>query len=660
MNNTHQLTYRPEIDGLRTIAIVPVILYHMGWNQLSAGFIGVDIFFVISGFLITGLILDQLKNDNFTFADFYLNRSKRILPSFFAVCGLTLIPAILLMQANELASYGESLISALFYVSNIYFRYSSDYFSPSSENLPLLHTWSLSIEEQFYLFIPALIIFSIRRKISITKLMLILAGISFLLCVLGSFRYPVANFYLLPTRAWELFVGSLLALQLKNVIFQFRSKKLPSIISFIGISLISLSFIVISYTKSNPGIATLLPIIGTLLIIGYCTNGDFVYQFLTFKPMLWIGQRSYVLYLVHFPILAFVNIYQANYAVPIPMAAYGLAFIALTEGIHQGIEKPFRKIKTSSHFFYILLFSLQILLILTGIFIYRNASELKPITANQKLIQSQFSFKSETPSWDDCSNRSILEPCRGGLIGAQHQIVLMGDSHSFTLFNQLSEQLKFKQVELILYTNGNCPPILLKKTKFDDCLEKNNQILKKLQSQDNISAIILIARWSWYIKGKAFDNGVGGKGEKSNDFLDIYYSTTDERESFFKQRFKASINEFIKLGKPLYVVNTIPEPGWNVPKKSIQLDSSIEDISKMMVFPFQHYLARNQVFSEILNQLSFIQNLHVIQSSDTFCNHSECHTWLDGYPLYFDDNHISNYGAELLTKALLAEMSITK
>ena len=265
------MKYRSDIDGLRALAIIPVVLYHAGIKQFSGGFVGVDVFFVISGYLITLIITEEIKQQRFTITDFYERRIRRIFPALFVVILFCLIAGTLFILPSDFKSFGKSIMATTLFVANIFFWKKTDYFAAAAETKPLLHTWSLSVEEQFYLIFPIILLFIDRYNQGRWRTFLLtLAAISLILSVSGVYYYPSATFYLIPTRAWELLLGSFLALDLFP---QIHKQRLKDITSIAGLMLISLAVFQFSDITPFPGGYALIPCFGAALIIYSGKNG---------------------------------------------------------------------------------------------------------------------------------------------------------------------------------------------------------------------------------------------------------------------------------------------------------------------------------------------------------------------------------------------------
>ena len=303
------MNYRKEIDGLRAIAILPVIWIHSGLPFLSGGFLGVDVFFVISGFLITSILVKELDAGSFKLSEFYERRARRILPALVAVIGVTTVVVLIIAKNPKfLEDYGQSVMSTVFFSSNIYFWQTSGYFGSASELAPMLHTWSLAVEEQFYIFFPLLLmlLFPYGRKVVILAIILI-GIISLSIAEWAAIHSPFGNFYLLPSRAWELMAGSLAAIFYSSSIVKYSREIFSGCFSFIGLALILSSYIFYSPSTAHPSSLTILPVLGAVLVLLFAEDKNIIGKLLSTKILSFVGLISYSLYLWHQPVLALMK-----------------------------------------------------------------------------------------------------------------------------------------------------------------------------------------------------------------------------------------------------------------------------------------------------------------------------------------------------------------
>jgi peptidoglycan/LPS O-acetylase OafA/YrhL len=333
------MQYRPEVDGLRAVAVLPVLFFHAGFTSFSGGFIGVDVFFVISGYLITSLIVEDIKSGSFSLLGFYERRFRRISPALLLVCVATVPFAWVWMTPREFNDYGQSLFATNLSVSNFLFWKEANYFGAEAELKPLLHTWSLAVEEQFYLFFPLLLLAWRRRNGQIWWVAILVLA-SFALTQMLASRAPAANFYLLPTRFWELGVGALLALAGANR--QWLQGMGAQALSLAGLALIVGSIVLLDGARPFPGWWALPPVVGTALVLAFATSGTLAANLLAWRPIVAIGLVSYSVYLWHQPLFAFARIRMFGEAT---MSIY-LLLIALTFMLSylswRFVERPFR------------------------------------------------------------------------------------------------------------------------------------------------------------------------------------------------------------------------------------------------------------------------------------------------------------------------------
>ena len=308
--------YRSEIDGLRALAVFPVVFYHAGFDLFSGGFVGVDIFFVISGYLITSLIIRELENNTFSLVNFYERRARRILPALFLVIFVSSLFSFIFLTRSEIGSYFKSVTATLLFYSNYYFWKTVPYFASESDLEPLLHTWSLSIEEQFYIAFPLLLILLHKYfKKNILFFLIICFVSSLIVCQFAAVKTGGRfNFYFTLSRGWELALGGISAYYL------FKKKNLSSnnisnnLLTSIGLSLILFSIFFFNKQTLYPSFYTLLPTIGTVLIILFARENSYLKKILSNKILVFMGLISYSFYLWHQPLLAFGNIYFANFS----------------------------------------------------------------------------------------------------------------------------------------------------------------------------------------------------------------------------------------------------------------------------------------------------------------------------------------------------------
>lgn len=344
-------TYRPEIDGLRAIAVVSVILFHAGFDAFAGGFLGVDIFFVISGYLITGIIQAELEQGKFSIWRFYERRIRRILPALIVVMLLCIPPAVYVMVPDELQNFGQSLVATTASANNILLYMTSGYFAQANEFKPLMHSWSLGVEEQYYLAVPLLMwaTYRLGKRRAVWGMIVLLSIASFALCLYLSKHDPVANFFMIWSRTWELGAGAAVALAEPRLR---RTLQMPPAlapwVSLAALAMILVPMLTIGRETSLPGWLTLVPVAGTGMLLGLATPGDAVTRLLTLRPIVGIGLVSYSAYLYHQPVYAFVRLTSLDE--PGAPVLIGLIFVtfALAWLSYKLVEQPFRDRKRAS------------------------------------------------------------------------------------------------------------------------------------------------------------------------------------------------------------------------------------------------------------------------------------------------------------------------
>ena len=335
------MQYRAEIDGLRALAVIPVVLFHAGIVGFGGGFVGVDIFFVISGYLITSIILSDQQKERFTLAGFYERRARRILPALMLVVLLSTIAAWYLLLPTELVDYGKSVASVGVFASNILFWTQSNYFAQTSEFIPLLHTWSLAVEEQFYLVFPVFMIWTVASTKSKRLITLVVVGlVSLIFCEWAWRNAPEANFFLAPSRVWELLVGVFCAFYLQQP--RLHSSLIKQLGSLAGFLMLIYSIGFYDKTIPFPSLYALVPVLGTALIILFTDKDTLVGRLLSLPFIVGIGLISYSAYLWHQPLFVFARLNSLDeLGVPTLLGLSVLAFV-MAYISWRWVEKPFR------------------------------------------------------------------------------------------------------------------------------------------------------------------------------------------------------------------------------------------------------------------------------------------------------------------------------
>ena len=645
------MQYRREIDGLRAVAILPVILFHGGIVGFSGGYVGVDVFFVISGYLITSIILEEIKKDQFSIIGFYERRARRILPALCAVVLFTTIAAFLLLPADALKSYSQSLVSVASFSSNIFFYMTSGYFSGASEKKPLLHTWSLAVEEQYYLIFPVLIIalwFLGKKRITLVIALISVASLSFSQ-YLSQINAVDANFYLIFSRAWELLSGSLIAfLKPHSQTMKKREKESAGIA---GLLLIFYSILFFDNKTPFPSLYALIPVMGAVAIIAFTDADTYIGRFLGNKIFVGIGLISYSLYLWHQPLFAFLRLKTIGEPEPkIFMAAIITTFL-LAYLSYRFVEKPFRNrvtVSKASIFRYSGL-SLAVML-LVGLSGHIGNGFEKRFAGNEYVETIEFS-----PKRDEChtSGNNYLKPsesCR--YFGTNVTWAAFGDSHIVEPGFALAKLLEKDGTGLLHLTFSGCPPALLFDAKRPGCSQWIKESLTYLENNESIENVLLGFRYSIYFKTELPE--LPHKSARKYVMTKSADNSGNAVLESFQETYWKSLSEIIerllKAGKNVYLLYPIPELpvhiGSAITPFSVFSDKPIIDIERSI--SSQQYFNQNGFILNKLNTLHYGNKLYAIKPFDILGNGEYSPAVSNNRALYFDDNHLSISGANLL------------
>ena len=504
------MIYRREIDGLRALAVLPVMFFHAGFQNFSGGFVGVDVFFVISGYLITSIILIDLENDSFSLINFYERRARRILPALFFITLICVPFAWFLLLPADLKDFSQSLAAVSLFASNFLFYIESSYFEASSEFKPLLHTWSLAVEEQFYLVFPLLFVFLWRlgsRWVIIVLTTIFIASLT--LAEWASHRMPAAAFYLLPTRCWELFLGSFAAFYLiKSEHKDFR-KTIRELGSWLGMLLILYSIFAYSESTPFPGVYALVPTVGTLLLILFSNDKTVIGRFMGNKILVGIGLVSYSAYLWHQPLLVFARHFGIPNSNKFIYLFLILSSLLLAYFSWRFIERPFRHkslISKRNILFYSILIGVFIFSL--GFYGHKKEGDLGQLS-NKQTILLDF-YENKTPDWNyikrenidnkfrfecdfynhegyrsgnltDMPRRNISRSCYVKKSKDSKVIFLWGDSHAQQLYYGLNKTLP-ADFEILQIASSSCIPKLdAEQSNINYCEQSNWMALEQIK-----------------------------------------------------------------------------------------------------------------------------------------------------------------------------------
>ena len=463
------MKYRAEIDGLRALAVVPVILFHAGFELFSGGFVGVDVFFVISGYLITTILIEDLENKRFSLVSFYERRARRILPALFFVMLVCIPFAWMWMLPNQMKDFSQSLVAVSLFASNVLFWRESGYFDAAAEEKPLLHTWSLAVEEQYYVLFPIFLFLAWRYGTNRVFWMIVaMASISLLLSEWGWRNKATANFYLAPTRAWELFAGSIAAF-----IVQKNGVRKNNFLALLGLAAITFSIFAYDESTPFPSLYALVPVLGVVLLILYADKDTLTAKLLGTKALVGIGLISYSAYLWHQPLFAFARIKSATELSFLLMSTLAIGSLALAYFSWRYIETPFRSsnIVNSKRLIVLTLagFVFFIGIGLNGNFndnLFENYFLETRLTKKEK--SDYIRYKAETDydmylyqrsnvdchHWQKSFDEDLVRIIKKCNSNGQKVVLIVGGSHAMNLYNVLS--IAMPETSIIGISQGYC------------------------------------------------------------------------------------------------------------------------------------------------------------------------------------------------------------
>lgn len=634
------MEYRREIDGLRALAVLPVLLFHAGVPGFSGGFVGVDVFFVISGFLITSILLQGLSQEHFTLTDFYERRARRILPALFLVMAASLPLAWIFLAPSDLRDFGKSLISVALYGSNFFFWKQSGYFDTAAELKPMLHTWSLAVEEQYYLLFPLILLVGwhwCRRQLG--TLLAGLAIISLIWAELGNVSHPTATFFLLPSRSWELLAGALAALHGARLASRFGAISwLGQAASIAGLAAILVAVIGFNADTPFPGLYALIPVGGAVAILLFASSRTLVGRLLGSQLAVGIGLLSYSTYLWHQPLFAFARHASKEplhwqMFVLLALASLGLAYLSW-----RFVERPFRttgKFTRKSIATFALAGSLCFVLIGIGA---QAANELSRFRVGP-LQQGWLKTAQRSPMRERChamgkNQLPVAQACE--YFGQRIEWAVLGDSHAVELAYALATELKASGVGVKHLSSSSCPPSLNADRSDGGCAKWTQEAIEELERRPDVKNVVLSYRINKYLWG-----------EHERTYPQLPNMGTAEARDALWADYIALIARLQKAGKRVVVVLQAPELGRRITDLAFQSKVHSGELVGVLTAWWNR---RNSYVYERLKTLP--AEVAVVDPAKMFCDDLNCYATHGGVSLYFDDDHMSVEGARIVARFL--------
>jgi peptidoglycan/LPS O-acetylase OafA/YrhL len=656
-----QLRHRRDIDGLRAIAISSVVIYHAGLGWCKGGFVGVDVFFVISGYLIGSLVYRDIRDSSFSVAKFYERRAKRILPALFAVLAFSYVMAAALFSPLELWRFGSYALATITSGSNVLAFLKSSYFEPRSELTPLLMTWSLGVEEQFYIVFPLLML--LMRKSS-WKVQFGAIGVFAALSLTGSIvatsLNPNAAFYLLPFRAWELAAGVMLAICEMN-----SPKTLSNLpprfshgLGILGIILIAVSVFALSTYTPFPGFAALLPVLGAILVIA--GREGIINRLLGWGPIAFIGLVSYSWYLWHWPLLSFARSASDSglsslAAVVIAIASFGCAVLS-----YKFVEQPFRRPGAPPALTLKRYAMAAMIMVLPGLVMY-----LAPKLPSSNRPAQQLDLAVEAEHWDPCLAGDTAEhprftaPCVPS--GPGQIVALLGDSRSTAIsaaMRGIASRAGYQFMEL----NHSACPMLdgISRSQhgvpafFHACSEYNRDRLEYVTLDSRVKVVVLAAAWSPPLG----DSGMFTNERYAPDGKDPGNVSVAQSEEFFRQGLDRVISRLELSGKSVYVIEDSPtfdfDPLSTMRLRLNPLRSAIANLVENPIARDRGEIAASRLSSNQLAERAIISQaaethpeVHVFDLRKALCASVGCRFAIGNQTLMIDAFHLSPLGGEI-------------
>jgi len=665
--------YRKDIDGLRAIAVLMVVFYHAEFSFISGGFIGVDVFFVISGYLITTVLLRDVESNSFSFAQFYLRRLRRLMPAFIFISVLTTIGATVLLLPSALIKYSESLLAAFLSISNLYFWKNSGggYFSPGTDELPLLHTWSLSVEEQYYVLWPLFLVISYRyvKRNRLGGVIAILAVVSLLLSQWLAITKPTTAYFFLPTRAFELLMGGGVAYYYSSL--PTLNRYVNHFLSFTGMLFVLGSGFILTDESTFPGVNALFPCLGVCILIYTGRNRHntgVINRIISIRPLVFIGLISYSLYLWHWPVFAFLNVagiilldHEKWFVIFILiLLAYLTWFI---------IEQPFRH-KYKFRFVKTLISYVMFPVVACigyAFFIYNSSGYINRFSPKVILMIDAINSRSENRN-NHCHNTKFTNQTKdrctlGFSEKSEIDVLIVGDSHADAVTGMVDVLLKDEELKGYVITANTMiylPGVVSYEPKGQGqenkaFLRRGNHLTQLIASEEKFNFIVLAGRWASYISGLNDHDKKNGEiylqDIKVKGDLNLFNSAIN-----FELGMDRAISVISRAGAIPVIIESVAEFGLD--KSDCVIRNKIWANNQNCSINIESVKSRQKKVNEIFANLKKkYPSIIFIDPKKIMCGKTLCYSSLNGVPLYKDDDHFNHVGSKIVGNLYLKKYS---
>ncbi|MXP47942.1 acyltransferase family protein [Altererythrobacter luteolus] len=651
----HQ-SHSASIDGLRSVAVLPVLIGHAFPKILPGGFVGVDIFFVISGFLIASMIADKSLRDSFSTTDFYKRRILRIMPALAMVLFITTISAFILLPPYQLREFGQALFGSSIFSSNILFWLKSGYFDAAAEANPLVHTWSLAVEEQFYVVAP-LMAFLVAKSRKAFYVVLAFVGLGSLAFAEATNNVvPSTYFFFTLNRIFELIVGCLVGCAFHSRQMgelTYRVDRLPAIasnlLSAAAIAALFWCFFTFGSWSHHPGLITLIPVCATGVLLALHTSNSVVHRLLALRPLVFVGLISYSLYLVHQPLLALARTVTFGDPSTELLSALLIVSIILAYLIWRFVEQPFRNYDR---------FSLK-----------QTFAGCAAIIAIGSLAGLALHVSQGLPSRYSEETRALVRPAPIELdqldasgLPQGSRLVLWGDSHARMLYPAAQKWMKQTKGEVRLFDNGGCPPIV----GFDNdwrnstgpvCSEFNQEALNRLLEMKPGLLVVLASRWPNYLRAPDELDEFGHPWTLAS--RSIFPSAQKAWREDATEQATASLGSVIsaltQAGHRVVLVGTVPNQKVHADNLGFLTNGEISAISEIAVAERTHNAASAKANGMLTDAVAGLAGVTVIDPAELYCRNGKCSYLYDGKFAYADSNHLNEWGSIPLVRRILEQ-----
>ncbi len=618
------MKFRSDINGLRALAVIGVVLFHFSPTTVPGGFAGVDVFFVISGFLMASIIFRKIDSEEFSLIQFYADRAVRIIPALAVLCCFLLIFGWLYLSPVDFKVLSRQVASSLGFISNVVFWRESGYFDEISNSKWLLHTWSLSVEWQFYLIFPIVVTFLSRvmTKNIIRLVISVLTIASFFYSLLNSYSNPSQSYFLLPSRIWEMLLGAMVYLYPIKI----NNSRCKQVMQWLGIFLILISYLYVSKDDPWPGHLALLPALGTsfVLLVNYQTNSIANTKFLKY-----IGLWSYSLYLWHWPVVVLGYHYEVSHwiwvGIPLSMILGCISYYSIES--RNVLRLSSINIKS------LLLFKplwMVILVSFSALFVYVNDGLIKLAPAQ---YQSLVKTASYSPYRHKCHVSEYINPedaCE--YFGANVDWAVLGDSHATEIAYALAEKLQVNDVGIKHFSFSNCKPSYGKDDDFSYCSRWYNDVVDYVINDEGISNVVVNHYFTHWLVGSS-----GIVTEETSIILEVIdkliYQMAEKKEN-------------------VIIFYPIPELEKDIFKLFDYNLTSSSYMNNIFSVDLVDYLTRNSAIIEHFDNSLYPQNVRFVNPREAYCDENKCYAVKDGKALYFDLHHPSVAGAEKLVSLI--------